>query len=195
MFKKSFSFILMFVLLISCFLVPVSKAKEADPFILNIGWTSEPDSISPFIAYSISATEIFKLIYDPLVAFDNDVKPVGRLAKDWSVSDDRLTWTFHLQEGVKWHDGEPFTSADVKYTYETLQESGLGLYAGYLDGITSIETPDDLTVVMKTDKPKANMLQSTTPILPKHIWEDVSMEDLETWPNDAPVGTDRKSVV
>ena len=189
MFKKSFSIILMFTLMISWLMVPVSKAKEGDPFSLNIGWTSEPDSISPFIAYNISATEIFKLIYDPLVAFDNDVKPVGRLAKDWSVSDDRLTWTFHLQEGVKWHDGEPFTSADVKFTYETLQESGLGLYAGYLDGITSIETPDDLTVVMKTDKPKANMLQSTTPILPKHIWEDVSMEDLETWPNEAPVGT------
>jgi peptide/nickel transport system substrate-binding protein len=187
--KKLFSIGLMFVLLFSSFIIPASKTKAADPFTLNIGWTSEPDSISPFVAYNIAATEIFKLIYDPLVAFDNDVKPVGRLAKEWSVSDDHLTWTFNLQEDVKWHDGEPFTAEDVKFTYEIMQESGLGLYAGYLDGITSIETPDDHTVVIKTDEPKANMLQSTTPIIPKHIWEDVSMEELETWPNEAPVGT------
>lgn len=157
--------------------------------MFRVGWTAEPDSISPFIAYNISATEIFKLIYDPLVAFDNDVEPVGRLAKEWTISDDYLTWTFHLKEGIKWHDGEGFTAEDVKFTYEYLLESGLGLYADSLKGITSIKTPDDFTVIITTSEPKANMLQITTPILPKHIWEDVSKDELETWPNEKPIGT------
>lgn len=189
MLKKLFSRVMIVTLVLGFLVMPMNKSQAADPVTLNIGWTAEADSISPFIAYSISATEIFKLIYDPLVAFDNDVNPVGRLAKDWQVSDDNLTWTFKLQENVKWHDGEPFTASDVKFTYELMQESGLGLYAGALDGITSIETPDDYTVIMKTKAPKANMLQMTTPILPEHIWKDVSMEDLETWPNESPVGT------
>ncbi|WP_417898108.1 ABC transporter substrate-binding protein [Bacillus haimaensis] len=187
--KKLGSILLTVMLVFSYLVLPMNQANAEDPTTLKIGWTAEADSLSPFVAWTISATEIFKLIYDPLVAFDNDVEPVGRLAKDWQVSDDNLTWTFNLQEGVKWHDGMPFTSADVKFTYETLQESGLGLYAGYLDGITSIETPDEHTVVIKTEDPKANMLQSTTPILPKHIWEDISMEELETWPNENPIGT------
>ncbi|TYS67779.1 ABC transporter substrate-binding protein [Sutcliffiella horikoshii] len=187
--KKLGSILLTVILVFSYIVLPMSKVNAEEAATLKIGWTAEADSLSPFLAWTISATEIFKLIYDPLVAFDNNVEPVGRLAKDWQVSDDNLTWTFNLQEGVKWHDGTPFTSADVKFTYETLQESGLGLYAGYLDGITSIETPDELTVVIKTEEPKANMLQSTTPILPKHIWEGISMADLETWPNQNPIGT------
>lgn len=189
MLKRGFSIVLIITLVLGYLAVPMDKSKAAEPVTLKVGWTAEADSISPFIAYSISATEIFKLIYDPLVAFDNELNAVGRLAKSWQVSDDNLTWTFTLQEGVKWHDGEAFTAEDVKFTYELLQESGLGLYAGSLDGITSIETPDDFTVVIKTDEPKANMLQMTTPILPQHIWKDVKMEELETWPNESPVGT------
>ncbi|WP_158598303.1 ABC transporter substrate-binding protein [Falsibacillus albus] len=188
--KNKIAIMIMCLLLFSTFSSFASMTtKAADPVTLKVGWTAEPDSISPFIAYSISSTEIFKLIYDPLVAFNDKVEPEGRLAKSWDVSDDHLTWTFHLQKDVKWHDGVPFTSKDVKFTYETIQKSGLGLYAGYLDGITSIETPDDYTVVIKTKDPKANMLQMTTPILPEHIWKDVSMKDLEKWPNDKPIGT------
>ncbi|MGP4082252.1 ABC transporter substrate-binding protein [Pseudalkalibacillus sp. R45] len=188
--KSKLALFMMCILILSTItLYSMPKGKAAETDTIKIGWTSEPDSISPFIAYSISSTEIFKLVYDPLVGFNDDVEPVGRLAKDWKVSNDNLTWTFKLEENVKWHDGEPFTSKDVKFTYETLQESGLGLYAEYLKGIESIETPDEHTVVIKTKEPKANMLQMTTPILPEHIWKDVSLEDLETWPNDKPIGT------
>lgn len=190
MIKKKIFLVMIGILILSTlntFLVNEVKAEESNS--LKIGWTAEPDSISPFIAYSISSTEIFKLVYDPLVGFDNDLEPKGRLAKDWKVSEDNLTWTFNLRKDVKWHDGEPFTSKDVKFTYETLKESGLGLYAGSLKGISSIETPDDYTVVLKTEEPKANMLQMTTPILPEHIWKDVSIEELGAWPNEKPIGT------
>jgi peptide/nickel transport system substrate-binding protein len=186
--KIIFTLLLMFTLLINPFQFN-HHASAADPSVLKVGWTTEPDSLSPFITYRQATTELFLLIYDSLVSFDNNIEPVGRLAKDWEISDDKLTWTFNLQKDVKWHDGEPFTSEDVKFTYETLQKSGLGLYADFLKGIASIETPDEHTVIIKTEKPKANMLQITTPILPKHIWKDVKIDDLSTWPNDKPVGT------
>lgn len=113
----------------------------------------------------------------------------SNLAETWDLSGDQLTWTFKLREGVKWHDGEPLTSEDVKLTYEYMLESGLGMYCDFVTGIESIECPDEHTVVIKTEKPKANMLMNPAPILPMHIWKDVPIDELETWPNDNPIGT------
>jgi len=91
---------------------------------------------------------------------------------------------------VKWHDGEPFTSADVKYTYDLMMKTGLGyMYNSYLTGIVDIQCPDDMTVVITTDAPKANMLMNTTPILPEHILSGVKEEELEAWANETPIGT------
>lgn len=174
-------------LILTNFTTPIVIAEDED--ILRVGWGSEPDSLSPFIAYNLPAAEIFTLIYDPLVALDNDQNPVGILAKDWSVSDDNLTWTFNLFEGVKWHDGVDFTSEDVKFSYEITQESGLGLYSDLLEGIVEILCPNPTTVVIRTEEPKANMLQVNAPILPKHIWKDVPLDELEIWSNDNPIGT------
>ena len=194
MLKRGFSIMLIVTLMLGIIAVPMDKPNAAEPVTLKVGWTAEADSISPFIAYSISATEIFKLIYDPLVAFDNELNAVGRLAKSWQVSDDNLTWTFTLQEGVKWHDGEAFTAEDVKFTYELLQESGLGLYAGSLDGVTSIETPDDYTVVFNLAYPRAAFMYQVaaheSQIMPKHIYEN---EDILAGPHatceELPIGT------
>lgn len=184
--------IIVSIALLMCLLPLVNNNADAasNPSnTLRVGWTSEPDSLSPFISNRVSTFELHLLFYDSLVTFDNDLKPVGRLAESWKVSDDNLTWTFNLQKDVKWHDGEPFTSQDVKYSYETFLEANMGMYSDFLKGITSIETPDDLTVVIKTEKPKANMLYVTAPILPKHIWEKVKSDELETWPNEKPIGT------
>ncbi|MFD1019839.1 ABC transporter substrate-binding protein [Thalassobacillus hwangdonensis] len=189
--NKAFQVMVILVMLVGSLIAGSNKGTvHADEdATLRVGWTQEIDSLSPFVAYTIAATEIFSLVYDPLVAFDNDVEPVARLAEKWEVSDDNKTWTFTLRDDVTWHDGEPFTSEDVKFTYETMKESGLGLYAGNMSGMESIETPDEHTVVIKTEEPKANMLQITAPILPEHIWSEVSAEELETWPNENPVGT------
>ncbi|WML48454.1 ABC transporter substrate-binding protein [Neobacillus sp. PS3-34] len=189
--KKGISFLCIISIILFMFFSPLvnNRAEASSPSSLRVGWTTEPDSLSPFISNRVSTFELHLLIYDSLVAFDNHLKPEGRLAESWNVSDDNLTWTFKLKKGVKWHDGVPFTSQDVKYSYETLLKAEMGMYSDFLKGITSIETPDDYTVVIKTDKPKANMLYVTAPILPKHIWEKVKFDDLKTWPNEKPIGT------
>lgn len=156
----------------------------------RIGSTTSIDTLNPLASYMQVGFEVFLLIYDPLVRYDENFKPVSSLAESWETSEDRLTWTFHLRSDVKWHDGEPFTSDDVKFTYETMMDSGLGyMYSSYLAGITGMECPDENTVVITTEQPKANMLMNTTPILPKHIWAEIKPEELEAYTNDNPVGT------
>lgn len=187
---KYISFILAFIFIALVFINSNSvKVMAEEDAILRVGWGNEPDSLSPFIAYNQPAAELFTLIYSPLISLDNDQNPVGVLATEWSVSDDNLTWTFKLVKNAKWHDGEIFTSEDVKFSYELMKESGLGLYSGLLDGIEEIDCPDSNTVVIKTEEPKANMLQGSAPILPKHIWSDVPSDELETWSNEKPIGT------
>ncbi len=161
---------------------------QGSGLVLRVGTTEDLDSLSPFNAYERAASEVFLLCYDSLVQFDAELKPVPALAESWTVSDDGKAWTFRLRKGVAWHDGKPFGSYDVKWTYETVQSSQLGMYATFLEGIESIETPDDLTVVIRTAEPKANMLQNPTPIVPRHIWEPHAAE-LETFEDAAMVGT------
>ncbi len=159
--------VFVFLSIFSTGFAQTSKAEA--PATLRIGWSVEADSLSPFISYTQAGAEVFYLIYDSLVKFDEEFNPVGNLAETWDLSGDQLTWTFKLREGVKWHDGEPLTSEDVKLTYEYMLESGLGMYCDFVTGIESIECPDEHTVVIKTEKPKANMLMNPAPILPMHI--------------------------
>ena len=177
------------IMILSLFQASLLGAENKEPEVMRIGITVEVDSLSPLISYSQIGYEVFMLIYDSLVTFDENLEPVPGLAKKWTVSDDETEWTFVLRDDVKWHDGESFTSSDVKYTYDLLLENELGMYSGYLGGITEVSCPDDYTVVMKTENPKANMLFNSCPILPEHIWKDVSPDEYETWPNENPIGT------
>ena len=149
--------------------------------------SEEVDTLNPLSSWMAVSFELLLLIYDPLVRYDTELERMPCLAETWEVSDDQLTWTFHLAEGVKWHDGEPFTSADVKFSYELFTAQEAYMYAGYNEGIVDISCPDDFTVVMTTEAPKANMLMNTSPIVPKHIWE--GLDDPYNYGNETPIGT------
>jgi peptide/nickel transport system substrate-binding protein len=101
--------------------------------------------------------------YNTLLEFDTAKYPAikGDLAESWTVAKDGLSYTFRLKKGVKFHDGSPFTSADIKATYDRLRDPPKGVrsirQASYAD-IASIETPDPLTVVFKLKKANASML-------------------------------------
>ncbi len=169
---------------------PVVEQDPAELVTFTVGSSTAFDTLNPLTSYMQVTYEFFMLIYDSLVIYNENYEAVPNLATEWSHSDDNLTWTFKLQEGVTWHDGEPFTSEDVKFTYELMMDTGLGyMYSSYLTGITEIQTPDDLTVVIITEEPKANILMNTTPILPEHIWAGIAAEELEIFPNEMPVGT------
>ena len=156
--NKVISILLVFVVMLSLGTSNVFGSKSGEADSMRIGVTVEIDSLSPMISYSQIGYEVFSLIYDSLVTIDENLEPMPNLAKSWETNEDGTEWIFNLEEDVKWHDREPFTSQDVKFTYELLLENPLGMYAGYLVGITEISCPDDYTVVIKTENPKANKI-------------------------------------
>jgi peptide/nickel transport system substrate-binding protein len=103
--------------------------------------------------------------YSTLLKFDGENYPklIGDLAKTWAISADGLTYTFKLHDGIKFHDGSPLTSADVKASYERIANPPAGVVsvrkAWYAD-IDDIATPDAATVIFKLKAPNASMLTS-----------------------------------
>jgi len=165
-----------------------SSSTQSETF--TIGSSAQIDTLNPLASYEQTGAEIFSLIYDPLVRLDENQEASPGLADSWEVSDDNLTWTFHLNEKATWHDGEPVTASDVKYTYDMMLKTKLGyMYESYLEGIDKVTAKDDHTVVITTKEPKANMLMNTTPILPEHIWSKISEKDLEDYTNDKAIGS------
>lgn len=125
--------------------------------------------------------------YNGLVRYDefDADKVVPDLAESYEVSADGMAYTFHLRKGVKFHDGKPFSSADVKYTFDVMREPPKGIVsvrANLLDAVASIEAPDPYTVRfrLKRKSPSliANLACGWMVVLPKHVLEKGPMKDV-----------------
>lgn len=144
---------------------PASAEEPRKGGTLTYGVLGEPSTYDCHAAISFQEIHYLAPHYSLLLRFDAAKYPEieGDLAESWTVSDDGLTYTFNLRQGVNFHDGSPLTAADVKASYERLRKPPTGVVsvrqALYSD-ITSIETPDDRTVVMKLSKPDAGMLSN-----------------------------------
>jgi peptide/nickel transport system substrate-binding protein len=150
--------------------------------VFKIGWAQDPQTLNPFVDYDEEDFRIWSVQYDLLVAFDPDNLGPAKtgLAESWDVSPDKKTVTFHLVKGAKWSDGEPITSKDVKYSLDTLGGNG-ALFTGYTDNVTSVQTPDANTVVVKTKKPDARIVGGLfIYMLPEHIYGKHSVKELTT---------------
>lgn len=157
--------------------------------------TDDPVSLNGIYANDGASVSVLSYIFNPLTLGGENwgTEITGDLAKDWSVSDDGLTWTFKLHEGVKWHDGEELTAEDVVYTFQTIQssESDIAPFRPrFLQNGEPIpfEAVDDYTVVAKLSAPNASFFTDiSVPIVPKHLLEG---QDLREGPfNREPVGT------
>ena len=159
-------------------LAAASPSRQASPatgkLIARFGWTSDPSNLNPFIGYESSDYEVWRLNYNLLTGWDAaTLAPAPELATSWDISDDGKTWTFHLRDDVKWHDGKPLTADDVAFTFMYIIDNEMGNFTMYTEFIDSVEAVDPVTVRFNCSQPKANMLGMWVPILPKHIWEKV----------------------
>ena len=136
-----------------------------------------------------SAPFVNRILYMGLTDYDAKGEVVPGLAEKWSVSSDKLTYTFSLRKDVKWHDGRPFTSADVKFTFERILDPEVGSWLkGFFENVSQVETPDDHTAVVRLRAPSPTLLYNTWHgILPKHIWEKEDFK--KSAYNGTPVGT------
>ncbi|MGH3499238.1 MAG: ABC transporter substrate-binding protein [Nocardioidaceae bacterium] len=166
-----------------------SASGTVAPQLLRVGWTSEPDILNPFTFTSSASGEILALVYDNLLTYGADLKPVPGLATSWSNSTDGKSITYKLRSGVTWHDGSPFTAEDVKFTWDVISSDNLGQAAQYLTDLTSVEISDTHTVVAHFKRPQAFNPALIIPIVPKHLWGSMSGSAIQKFPNPNPVGT------
>ncbi|MEM0944793.1 MAG: ABC transporter substrate-binding protein, partial [Pseudomonadota bacterium] len=151
----------------------------------------EPPSLASYLSTSGPIGLVAPKIYEGLLDYDKDLNIIPSLAASYEVSADGKTVTFKLQEGVTWHDGEPFTSEDVQFTVMEVLKKVHPRGPNSFREVTSIDTPDELTAVFNLENPAPYMLRALSgyesPIVPKHLLEgqDVRSADLA----NNPVGT------
>jgi peptide/nickel transport system substrate-binding protein len=168
---------------------PAATATSGGKIVLDTGWIENPDSLNPFVGVALTSYYIYWLNYDRLVRYDPEtLEPVPGIAESWDVSDDAKTWTFHIRHGVKWQDGEDLTARDVAFTFNYVIKNEMGAFILYANHVEEVTATDDYTVVFKCSEPRGTLLQMWVPILPEHIWKDISPEDAEQrFTNDPPV--------
>jgi peptide/nickel transport system substrate-binding protein len=164
-------------------------ASSSAPLGYSIGTAQDCDGLNPFRSWSAVSWECFRLGYDFLTWYDADYKPVPDIATSWETSEDGLTWTFHIREGMEWQDGVALTAQDVVFTYDLVRDTQQQAYVQYLTGVTDVQAPDPTTVVVVTRRPKADMLAIAIPILPEHIWKKVDPDHLDEFDNLPFVGS------
>jgi peptide/nickel transport system substrate-binding protein len=154
--------------------------------------SADPNSSNPSITTSVPDTTLGSLVYEGVTTIDEDFRAVPCLAESWEITPDGLRYTFKLVD-AKWHDGKPFTSADVKYTLEEVSTKYGARFKAAADLITSIDTPDARTLVIQLSKPYGPLLFSLSAyagaaIVPAHLFKGTNV--LENPASlDKPVGT------
>ncbi len=151
------------------------QAQPTQGGMITITTTPEPATITNALSSAPTTAEVATKIFDGLLEYDMDLNPIPSLAERWEVSDDGLTVTFHLRDDVVWHDGEPFTSADVQFSLMEVVKPYHPRGKGNLGPVESIETPDDTTAIFHLAHPYIPLMRGLSslelPIVPRHIYE------------------------
>jgi len=141
---------------------PTTAAAPAKGGEIVIGKDQEAPGLDPAKNPAQAATRVFDLMYSRLTRLDAQMRPQPDLAEKWDISPDGKTYTFHLRQGVKFHNGRDLTSADVKYTYERiLNPDTASIAKSFFDPIDHIDTPDPSTVTVVLKAPNTPFLVNT----------------------------------
>lgn len=181
-------------------LVPSAALGQEGGGELIVGSSQEAVNFNPLL-YANTGIETLPevLMFDSLLKLLPDGTYAPNLAtevptpENGGISPDGLTWTYKLRNDVTWHDGQPFTSRDVRFTWETVMNPSVAVRSrtGH-DKVSAVETPDDFTVVMTLTEPFAPFRSvwtgGVTGVIPAHVLEG---QDINTAPfnTQSPVGT------
>ncbi len=152
---------------------------------------ADPPHLNPHFTTLPYVWMVAMAVHGSLIRLDVDLKPHPNLAESWTISSDYKTYTFKLVKGVAWHDGKPFTSADVKFTFEEVASKLNASGPILLGSLERVETPDPYTAVFRFSRPHPTLLlyldtPLTGGLLPKHLYEGT---DIRRNPvNNAPIG-------
>lgn len=150
-----------------------SDIVEGGTFVVAI--PSEPGAYIPSFGNPNEGYIVVQNIMNKLVKLNVDNEVVPDLAESWEFSEDGKTLTFHLHEGVKWHDGVDFTADDVVFTFQKAIETK-GFASDFLSKLVEIKAPDENTVELVLPEPDVSILGRLawmgTYIMPKHLYEE-----------------------
>jgi peptide/nickel transport system substrate-binding protein len=171
-------------------------ANAEDPVkggTLVVALDADPGTLNGGINTGLETTTVSPQMLSVLLRMDNNRKLIPELADSWSMAADGLTYTFKLHPNVKWHDGQPFTSEDVKFSLLEIDRKFNTVAVGGLAAIDTIDTPDTNTVVLHLKYAFPPLLEgvlagaNTAVILPKHLYD--TGDPLANPYNLKPVGT------
>ncbi len=135
--------------------------SNTPPGTLEVALEAEPPELDPNLSSAYVDRQVMASIYDRLVDIDENGKIVPMLAKSYDVSDDGKTYTFELEQGIKFHDGTPFNAEAVKFNLERYQEKD-SVRSTELEPVKSVEAVDEYTVRVTLDRPFAPFLAVLT---------------------------------
>ncbi|MGI8854344.1 MAG: peptide-binding protein [Thermomicrobiales bacterium] len=177
-------------------------ASQIDPAAIKKGghiteaWNTDIRVLNPIVSTDVYSGYITNLLFDGLVVVDPDTLDAApRLATKWEIAPDNKTYTFTLKQGVKWHDGQPFSADDVKFSYDLYMDPKTGTpRAGTLnEHIASVTVKDPQTVVFVLKDVIAPFMVTDVSfgIVPKHVLENVKREEIPTndFTTTKPIGT------
>jgi peptide/nickel transport system substrate-binding protein len=180
-----FCFVIVFAMLLSaCNTAGGGGASSAEKKVATLIFTQEPDTMSPLYTNMYFSLILHQIWNVWAWQYDDQNKPYPVLltelpsVENGGISADGTTLTLHLRDDLVWSDGKKLTSADFAFTYEMYMDPKNTVSTTYpYDQIASLETPDDLTVVVKFSSPFAPWLQVFHGILPEHVLRPVFEKD------------------
>ena len=183
------------LLLGAAFAAALALPAGAQEKVFRMPYFADIGSFDPDNAFEVGGLGAVNGIYEGLVEYKpGTTEIVGLLAKSWEVSDDQLTYTFNLADGVTFHDGTPMDAAAVKTAFERRKTNELTL-SYFLWNVASMETPDAKTFVIKLGMPQPSFLDALASpwgpkvISPKALAEHAGSDNATSWLNDNAVGT------
>ncbi len=182
---------------------PASGAQSAEQprygGRLVIGVQQEPERLSEILNATVTNNLVCNLIFSKFVKYDDEMRLIPDLiteiptVENGGIAADFLTYTYHLRQNARWHDGKPVTSGDVKFTYEIIMDPGVSVESreGW-DIIDAVKTPDTHTVVFHLKQPYPDFVAETfydESVLPAHILREQKGEKFHISPyHHRPVG-------
>jgi len=169
-----------------------------DKIVLSQTGPAPEEGLNPLMTTSYYDLTVYDNLFDSLAERWDliEKKMVPALATSWSVADDDKSWTVNLRSGVTWHDGEPFTADDVKFTFDSVMNvdvaSPVGaFFTDILGGPENVVVVDPMTVKFNLPATYAYFVENilSASIIPKHVLENVAPADWKTHPFNTASGS------
>lgn len=169
---------------------PVSQKERGGEIVY--GMVGDPVIFNPILATDTPSGSINDRVYQGIVRANEKLEMIPYLAESITYSEDGKTWTVKVREGVKWHDGAPFTAEDVVFTYNTIMHPDYtGVRRSNFNSVESVELTGEFELKMHLKRPDASLLSKLSiGIIPKHIFGQIEVAKLrEHEANMKPIGT------